>query len=205
MDPSTILKGILLGLSIAAPMGPISMVCIRSTLSGGRGAGVAAGFGVATADACYGVIAGLGVTAASSFLLQYLDFIRLCGGIFLCYLGLSTFFRKTTQSIESSEQHLLGSFASTFLLTLANPMTIVSFASIFAATGLTVPNSSGTQIMGLVSGVFLGSALWWILLSIGVSLFRKTLLSPYSLRLINRLSAVVLIGFGIWILLQIIR
>ncbi|MDQ0087727.1 threonine/homoserine/homoserine lactone efflux protein [Paenibacillus anaericanus] len=205
MDPNTILKGILLGLSIAAPMGPISMVCIRSTLSGGRGAGYAAGFGVATADACYGVIAGLGVTAASSFLLQYLDFIRLCGGIFLCYLGLSTFFRKTTQSIESSEQHLLGSFASTFLLTLANPMTIVSFASIFAATGFTVPNSGGTQIMGLVSGVFLGSALWWILLSMGVSLFRKTLLSPYSLRLINRLSAVILIGFGIWTLLQITR
>ncbi|GGH22466.1 LysE family translocator [Paenibacillus segetis] len=202
MEPYIILKGLILGFSIAAPIGPIGVMCIRTTLSSGRHIGIAAGFGAATADACYGLIAGLGLTALSSFLLHYGDLIHFCGGIFLCYLGLLTFLREPAHVIETSEHAILGSFASTFLLTLTNPVTIISFAGIFAATGLTASNGNGIQIIGLVSGVFIGSAVWWILLSIGVSLFRSVILTSASLRLVNRLSAVILFGFGMWTLIH---
>src|SRR3990172_8990998 len=131
------LKGLLLGFSIAAPVGPIGVLCIRRTLAEGRTAGFASGLGAATADALYGSIAGFGLTIVSSFLIDQSHWLQLAGGIFLLYLGIKTFLAKSKETIETGSpleksRGIIGNYASTFLLTLTNPLTILSFIAIFA-------------------------------------------------------------------------
>lgn len=197
MDLQILVKGILLGFSIAAPVGPIGVLCIRRTLSGGRATGFASGLGAATADAFYGSVAAFGLTIVSSFLISQQLWLRLVGGAFLIYLGARTLTAKTPGEVASANgEGLLGAYASTLALTLTNPLTIISFGAIFA--GLGVVNSVGDYTLAatLVAGVFLGSALWWLILSGGVSLFRSKF-NMYSLRWVNRISGLIILGFGL--------
>lgn len=188
-------KGLVIGLSIAAPVGPIGVLCIRRTLANGRVYGLVSGLGAATADAVYGTIAGLGLTVVSGVLVEQQTLLRLIGGLFLCYLGLKIFrARPAEESAEARAASLPAAYASTLLLTLTNPVTILAFAAIFA--GLEMPSGDHTAALVLVLGVFLGSALWWLVLSGGVSLLRVTL-TPRRLRWINWLSSLVLGGFGV--------
>src|SRR5881396_291761 len=172
MDPGFFLRGIAIGFSIAAPVGPIGVLCIQRALAQGRLCGFASGLGAATADAVYGCVAGFGLTAVSDLLVTQQTWLQLIGGLFLCYLGVKNFFARPAQSAAAPKGGALtGAYASTFLLTLTNPMTILSFAGVFAGLGF---GGGATDYAGaalLVSGVFLGSALWWLLLSAGVSLF----------------------------------
>src|SRR5690348_5648959 len=131
------LKGLILGFSIAAPVGPIGVLCIRKTLQFGRFSGLFSGLGAAAADAIYAVIAGFGLTFVSNFLLAGQYWFQLIGGVFLLYLGWKTFVAKPEeQSNHLSHSNLLHDFASTFFLTLTNPMTILSFLAVFAGLGL---------------------------------------------------------------------
>jgi threonine/homoserine/homoserine lactone efflux protein len=191
-----LLRGLLIGFSIAAPVGPIGVLCLRRTLAEGRLAGLVSGLGAATADAFYGSIAGFGVTLIANVLVQQQMVLRLVGGLFLCYLGVRTFLaRPAEQSAQVQGQGLLGNYASTLFLTLTNPVTILSFAGIFAGLGL----SAGADYLSaglLVLGVFLGSALWWLTLSTGASLLRSRL-TPPVLRWLNRASGVVIAAFGV--------
>jgi threonine/homoserine/homoserine lactone efflux protein len=197
MDPGFFLRGVAIGFSIAAPVGPIGVLCIRRTLTRGCLCGFASGLGAATADAVYGCIAGFGLTAISNLLVSQQTGLRLIGGLFLCYLGGKTFFEKPAAKPASSISGALTSaYASTFILTLTNPMTILSFAAVFAGLGL---GGGATDYAGaalLVSGVFLGSALWWLFLSGGVSLFREKL-SDEHFRWVNRISGTIIAGFGL--------
>jgi threonine/homoserine/homoserine lactone efflux protein len=195
MDPSTFARGLLLGFSIAAPVGPIGVLCIRRTLTQGWRIGFLTGLGAATADATYGAVAAFGLTAFSNLLIAEQFWLRLVGGLFLLYLGARTFFAKpTTVAANASANGLAGAYTSTFLLTLTNPTTILSFAAIFAGFGLA---SSGSTLAAgvLVAGVFLGSALWWLLLSGGVTLLRSRF-RPGALVWVNRISGTVIILFG---------
>jgi len=196
MNLSFFLRGLLIGFSIAAPVGPIGVLCLRRTLAEGRLAGLVSGLGAATADAFYGSIAGFGVTFVANALVQQQTWLRLVGGLFLCYLGVRTFLaRPAEQSAQVQGKGLLGNYASTFFLTLTNPVTILSFAGIFAGLGL----SEGTDYLSaglLVLGVFLGSALWWLTLSTGASLLRSRI-TPLVLRWVNRASGVVIAVFGV--------
>src|SRR5512143_860107 len=129
------LRGLIIGFSIAAPVGPIGVLCIRRTLSDGRLYGFVSGLGAATADACYGTIAALGLTIVSTFLVEQANWLRLLGGLYLCYLGLKTFrSRPADRAVEATtrEHGLLGAYASTLFLTLTNPLTILSFLAVFA-------------------------------------------------------------------------
>lgn len=194
---SAFFTGMIIGFSIAAPVGPIGVLCIRRTLADGRLHGLASGLGAASADAIYGSIAGFGLTAISGFLVAQGDWLRLIGGAFLVYLGARTFAtRPAAQPAGAGGRGLAGAYASTFALTLTNPVTILSFAAIFAGLGLAERESSYGAAIALVAGVFAGSAAWWLLLSGGVSLFRGAF-TPPRMRWINRLSGVVLAGFGI--------
>lgn len=123
MDISFLIKGILIGFSIAAPVGPIGVLCIRRTLAEGRTSGFFSSLGAATADAVYGSIAGFGLTFISNFLINQQIWLSLIGGMFLCYLGIKTFLdRPTKQVISVNKNSLICAYASTFLLTLTNPI-----------------------------------------------------------------------------------
>jgi threonine/homoserine/homoserine lactone efflux protein len=205
MDIDFLLKGLLIGFSIAAPVGPIGVLCIRRTLSEGRWAGLLSGLGAATADACYGCVAAFGLTIISSWLLSQQFWLSLIGGGFLCYLGYKTFVAHPAENAtQTAERGYIRAYASTFFLTLTNPATILSFAAIFAGLGLA--NISGDYSLAtvLVLGVFLGSALWWLMLSGGVSLFR-TKFTPERLRWVNKFSGLIIAGFGVLALVSLLR
>jgi threonine/homoserine/homoserine lactone efflux protein len=193
------LKGITIGFSIAAPVGPIGLLCIRRSLTAGILPGLMTGLGAATADAVYGCIAGFGMTALSSFLVRQQLWLGLLGGFFLCYLAFRIIKSKPpTQSVEPCQAGLLSAFGSTFLLTVANPLTILSFAAVFAGFGVGVgPNTDYRTAWRLVAGVFTGSALWWLLLSGGVS-FVRARLGHAVLRSINWVSGGVILAFGVY-------
>jgi threonine/homoserine/homoserine lactone efflux protein len=200
MDLNFFLKGILLGFSIAAPVGPIGMLCIQRTVQFGRFSGFFTGLGAALADTLYGIIAAFGLTLVSNFLIAGQLWLRLFGGIFLLYLGLKTVFTKPKEKASSiSHKTLLNDLFSTFFLTLSNPMTIFAYFAVFAGLGLVDTKENYSEATWLVSGVFLGSSLWWLLLSEGLSLFRHKI-SPKAMVWINRIAGLFISGFGLFLL-----
>ena len=197
MDTAFLLKGVVLGFSIAAPVGPIGILCIRRTMAEGRMPGLATGLGAATADALYGVVAALGLTFISGLLLSQSTWLSLIGGGFLIYLGFTTFRANAPTTEVANDNHgIAGSYFSALFLTLTNPMTILFFTAVFA--GLGIADAAGDYVAGglLVLGVFCGSALWWLLLTGGVILF-QTRVEEISLVWINRIAGVVLVVFGL--------
>ena len=197
---SFLFKGLLIGLSIAAPVGPIGVLCIRRTLAQGRVSGFVTGMGAATADGLYGAVAGFGLTIVSNFLINEQMWLRLIGGLFLCYLGLKTFRSKPGEtSAQTKVQGAFGDYTSTLFLTLTNPLTIISFAAIFAGLGLAATGRGYGSAGVLVLGVFCGSALWWLVLSNLVNLFRNRIQST-GLQWVNRVSGLIITCFGIFAL-----
>ncbi|HYA19026.1 MAG TPA: LysE family transporter [Burkholderiales bacterium] len=193
---SPLLKGIIVGFSIAAPVGPIGVLCIRRSLAQGTLRGLLTGLGAATADAAYGFVAAFGITAVSIFLLEKQLWLALTGGVFLCYLGVMTFRSVPAGDASSiSAGSHLAAYASTFLLTLSNPTTILSFIAIFAGFGLGA-YASYWAASAMVLGVFLGSAFWWLILSSSVGHFRSRL-SQQWMQWINRISGVTILAFGL--------
>ncbi|MBI3980244.1 MAG: LysE family transporter [Chloroflexi bacterium] len=203
MDSTFLLRGLIIGFSIAAPVGPIGLLCIRRTLADGRAAGFVSGLGAATADAIYGSIAGFGLTFISNALIAQEGGLRLAGGAFLVYLGVRTFLAKPAErAAAAAGSGLAGAYASTFILTLTNPLTMLSFAAIFAGLGV-VGAADNTGAAGLlVLGVFLGSALWWLILSSGANMVRARL-STEMLRWVNRASGAAITTAGVIALLSI--
>jgi threonine/homoserine/homoserine lactone efflux protein len=200
VDPDLFLRGCLIGFSIAAPAGPIGVLCIRRTLAEGWVFGLVSGLGAATADALYGCIAGFGLTFISFALVSHQAWLRLVGGVFMCYLGIRTLLaRPAEQAATVRGGGLFRAYASTFFLTLTNPMTILAFAAIFAGLGLAETGDGYASAGLLVLGVFLGSACWWVLLSSVVGVFR-TRFTPSGLRWVNRISGLIILGFGVYAL-----
>jgi len=189
-------RGLALGLSIAAPVGPIGLLCIRRTLAQGRGAGLLSGLGAATADAVYGSVAAFGLTAVSDLLVTYRGPLGLAGGLFLVYLGVKTALARPSALGDAPPAiGKAGVYASTFMLTLANPMTIISFAAAFTALGLGLSGGVAGGVT-LVAGVFAGSAVWWLALSAIVARLGRGL-GPGALGWVNRASGVVIMVFGL--------
>ncbi|MBA2393388.1 MAG: LysE family transporter [Ktedonobacteraceae bacterium] len=204
MDASFFIRGLFIGLSIAAAVGPISILCIQRTLERGQLYGLVSGLGAATADAFYGSIAAFGLTIISTFLLNQQLWIHLLGGIFLLYLGIKTLrTRPAERAAVARAQNYPGAYLSTLLLTLTNPTTILSFIAIFAGIGVGGASKSYLAAAIVVGGVFLGSALWWVILTSGVSLLRKKF-TPRWLLWINRCSGIVITLFGIFALLSLL-
>ena len=196
-----LIKGLIIGLSIAVPVGPIGILCIRRTLVLGRMVGFLSGLGAATADAFYGAIAGFGITFLVNFLIGKQYWLHLIGGALLCILGVKTFLSKPAeQGTPVDGSNRLHAYLSTFFLTLTNPLTILFFVAVFA--GLGIGTESGHYLLAgiLVSGVFMGSAMWWLVLSGFTSLLQK-LLNPKRLQWLNRISGLIILGFGLFALL----
>jgi len=202
MQPAFFSQGLLIGFAIAAPVGPIGVLTIHRTLAEGRLSGLVSGLGAATADALYGCVAGFGLTAISSLLVEHRVGLRWVGGLFLCYLGVRTLLGTPGENPAiASGRGLAGAYGSTFLLTLTNPMTILAFAAVFAGLGMAETAPSVLTALALVAGVFTGSALWWLLLSFGISLLQRYF-TPSRLRWIHWCSGGILIGFGAIALVQ---
>jgi threonine/homoserine/homoserine lactone efflux protein len=196
MDVLVFARGLAIGFAIAAPVGAIGLLCIRRTLADGRLVGFVSGLGAATADAMYGAVAALGLTAISGAMTEHSAAVRLVGGVFLCYLGVRTAISPPSAASRSgSTRGLAAAFASTLGLTLTNPTTILSFAAIFAGLGLGASAGDRGSAALMVAGVFFGSALWWLILS-GVVGFARRGVTPARLRWINRVSGVLLFAFG---------
>lgn len=196
-------KAIILGLAIAAPLGPIGALCIKRTLERGFAAGAAGGLGTALADAVYAILAAFGFAAFSGVLAAIDGPLRIGGGLFMLWLGwksLSPEMPRAAATVGASD--LIGTIAATFVLTITNPMTILSFAALFAGLGLASTSDFG-EAAQVVMGVFLGSMLWWGALSGGVAIVRKRLAEEFAIW-VSRLSGLVLIGFGVWAILTVV-
>ncbi len=205
MDLSYFVRGLIIGFSIAATVGPMSILCIQRTLSKGQIYGLVSGLGIATADAVYGSIAAFGLTLITNFLVNQQGWVRLIGGLFLIYLGLKTVISKPAERAAAAKANsYLGAYASTLLLTLTNPLTILSFAAIFAGIGVGGANKSSISASTVVLGVFVGSTLWWCILTSGISLLQQKF-TPRWLLWINRISGIILILFGVFALISLKR
>ena len=199
MDPSLILRGFVLGFTIAAAVGPISLLCIRRTLAEGRLVGLVSGMGVATADATYGAIAAFGLTAVTDLLVDGRRVLGIVGGAFLLWLAWRTFRAVPGEAATAAadagvRRGLPGAFLSTLGLTLTNPMTILSFGALFVGLGVTGGDAAGATLLTL--GVFAGSAAWWVVLVTAVGALR-TRITPGGLRRVNMASGLLIGAFAI--------
>ncbi len=190
-----LLKGMGFGLAVAAPVGPMSLLCMRRTLALGWRQGLATGAGIATGDGAYAGVAVLGLAGLSSFMLAHERPLHLAAGLFLLYLGLRTAFARPSEAAQGPVPIGAGrAFASAVLLTLTNPPTIVMFAAIFASLsppqGFALDTAAAT-----VAGVMAGSILWWCGVVTCVSAVRHAI-GQGARRWIDRVAGLTLAGFG---------
>ena len=205
MEVGFFIRGIIIGFAIAAPVGPIGVLCVQRTINRGASFGFVSGLGAATADACYGIVAAFSVAAVFNFLSDHKTWFSLAGGLYLGYLGIKAFRLVPDNQVETSNpMGRLRAYLSIFFLTLTNPMTILSFAAVFAGFGF--GNTAGNYLNAviLVAGVFCGSAMWWLALSGTTGLIRHKFTAKH-LRWINRISGIVILGFAAYIILGLIR
>jgi threonine/homoserine/homoserine lactone efflux protein len=198
MDSTFFIKGLIFGFTIALPVGPIGILCMRRSLLGGWPAGLLTGLGAATADAFYGAVAGFGLAGIADLLTARRSGIQIFGGLFLCYLSVRIF-RTPSQEVKTEASlriHGPRGYFSALILTLTNPMTILAFTAVFAGMGLGNTDNNYGAAFWLVAGVFFGSMAWWLILSTITARF-NTRLSPGAMAWINRLSGSILAGFGL--------
>jgi threonine/homoserine/homoserine lactone efflux protein len=199
------LKGILVGFVIAAPVGPIGILCIRRTLSGSYLLGLVTGLGAGLADTFYGAVAGFSLASIADFIKHNDFYLRFFGGFLIAWIGFSIFRAPPRQATLKDEEKetLVHAFTSAFFLTVSNPVTLLVFAAAFAAMGVSPVNDSIFQASILVLGVFVGACTWWLSLSTVVHLMHHKL-SDTQLLWINRSSGIMLFGFAAYILTSLI-
>jgi threonine/homoserine/homoserine lactone efflux protein len=205
MDPALKLfaQSMLIGLSIAAPVGQIGVLAIQRTLQHGRGAGLATGLGAALADAVYGAIGAFGITVLIAWLVEQKALFGLVGAAVLLGLAWRTWRQPVRRGGAPADtpRDWLRYVAGTFVLTLSNPSTILSFLAVFGAIAGVAPQASPWLMVG---GVLLGSALWWVVLSAAVDRLRSRFDERWQ-RGVNTVSALLLAGFAVWQLAQLAR
>jgi threonine/homoserine/homoserine lactone efflux protein len=197
------LKGAILGFFIAAPVGPIGLLCIQRTLARGMAAGIVSGLGTALADTLYCAVAVFGMTVIAGFLQDNQFYLNLTGGIALIYLGCYTFRSQLAEAAPTViGDSLFSAFVSAFFLTLTNPLMILSFATVFAGIGLGAVGADYRATVLFICGVFTGSSTAWLSLSGMVSAMR-TKFSPKRLRVVNLLSGMLIVGLGVFCLINV--
>ncbi len=205
MTDYILINGFLFGLVLAAPVGPVGVLCVQRTLSEGRLHGLLSGLGAAFGDAIYGAVAAFGISAIQLWINNHQAGLRTIGGIVLLLLAAKTLFVRARRVAQPKvgqihTESLLQDFISTFLLAITNPITMLTFAGLFVTLGVTEAGASIGNAAILVTGVFLGSALWWFALASTANLARPYLDGSYQ-RLVTRISAAILIGFGVYALI----
>jgi threonine/homoserine/homoserine lactone efflux protein len=199
------LKGLISGFSIAAPIGPVAILCIRRTITRGRVAGFVSGLGAATSDALSASIAAFGLTVIMSVIINQQHLIRLIGAVFFLFLGIKLFFSASSnKKIKEKKHSMLVDYTSAFLLTASNPMTALAFIAVFAGLGVGIsPGFGYADAVLTVAGVLTGAILWWFSLSMGISVFRLKF-SEQAIKYVNRVSGLVIFVFGIAVLISLL-
>jgi len=200
-----IINGFIFGLVLAAPVGPVGVLCVQRTLSEGRMHGLLSGLGAAVGDAIYGAIAAFGVSAVQLWISDHQVSLRTIGGILLLLLAAKTLILRSNRKNQKNvgklhTENLLQDFVSTFLLAITNPITILTFAGLFVTLGSTDVGDSVNNAALLVFGVFIGSALWWFALAFTANLARPYIDGGYQ-KWVSRISAAILISFGVYALI----
>lgn len=190
-------KGLVFGITMAAIPGPIFFLIIQRTLSQGFLLGLACGLGAVTADTVYALVAAIGLTFVMELLLGYQAYLAILGGLFLIYLGIKTFFNSIKpHSTNIHDNQIITAWFTTFLLTLANPVTILSYCIIFAGLGMNSQSYNVSVALSLVGGVIIGASSVVLLLVSFLHYYRKQL-SPVTITRINKVAAIILVGFGL--------
>jgi threonine/homoserine/homoserine lactone efflux protein len=181
------------------------VLCVRRTIFEGRLFGFLSGLGAATADTIFGIVAGFGLTVISDLLLDYQTWLRAAGGLFLVYVGVSALRKQVVrcEAPEKNAENLLSAYLSTFVLTITNPVTILAFLGIFAGVGFTGEEATLGRAAMLVAGVLVGSLIWWLGISLGAGLFRKSI-GERHLILLNRVSGGILTLSGIGLVISLL-
>jgi len=190
------LRGLAAGFIIAAPVGPVNVFCIQRTLEKGWKPGIVAGTGAALADSLYGGIAGFSISIIIQFLRQEEFWFRLIGGLLLVVIGVVYYFRRPpslTAGQKGGSAH--SDFAAAFLLTVANPTTVLSFLTVLATLGLGSRRPLWETSL-LITGIFCGSMTWWLILASGASLLRGKI-TDHTMGWMNRVAALAIGGFGL--------
>ncbi len=198
--PLLIAEGFLIGLSLAAPVGPMGLLCIQKTLAGGFVLGMLTGIGIALADAIYGMMAAFGVTAISDFLIAHKSVLSFGGGLFLIWIGIKNLFSKPSleeTAVLQPREHGFSAFSTAFLLTLTNPLTVFTYIAIFAGASINVANNWGA--IAITLAIFAGSMAWWLMLS-GFVALTKAKIRPRHVGAISHVSGIILVGFGLYAL-----
>jgi threonine/homoserine/homoserine lactone efflux protein len=197
MDSSFLFaKGILIGIAVAAPVGPVGLLCIQRTLEDGLRVGLATGLGAALADTVFGAIAAYGLASISDILMAHRDTLRLVGGLVLLLLAWGAWRKKPPEASKTPiHVRALAGFGTGLGVTLSNPMTIMGFLGIFAGLGLDELAKGHDRAVQMVAGVALGSALWWLGLCGGTQLLRPRI-GPENLKWANKLAAILLVAFA---------
>lgn len=201
MDLGLFIQGIIIGLTLAVPVGPISLVCIHRTVANGRLHGIVSGLGVATSDSFYAAVAFLGLTAISGLITGHQSLFRLMAGIVFIFIGIRVF--RSIPAVVSSgdgQESYLGDYLSLLAITIVNPLTIIFFITILPGFGVVAQGTTLIAAVPFVAGVFLGSAVWWISLCGSLGSVRSRL-STENLRQINRISGILITCFGIGMLI----
>jgi threonine/homoserine/homoserine lactone efflux protein len=197
------IKGIIAGLAISAPVGPVNVLCISRTISGGRKAGLIAGLGAAASDTFYGAIAGFSISFIIQFLIRQEFWIRLVGGILLIGIGIAYWFKKPMDLNQPERESHHSAWMTAFLLNLTNPTVVLSFLAVLAGLGLSGPKQWWLNFV-LVGGIFVGGMLWWTILALTTNHFRGRFRQS-SMRWMNRIAGMAIGAFGIVTLLLSLR
>ena len=208
-----ILSGIIMGLIAAVPIGPVNIICIRRTFAFGPLNGFVSGLGAAIGDGIFAAITGLGLTWIAMLIDDYATIIELIGGALLVFFGARAFWSSFAPRMEGSGGEaapdnsgggtLMGAIASTFVLTITNPATLLAFTAMFAGLGgLAGGAGSYSDAAFVVAGVVAGSAGWWLVLTSLIGLFH-TRVDAGAIRLINRISGALVALFGVAVLVNL--
>lgn len=205
MDIFFIIKGILIGISVSAPLGPIGVLCIQRTLNKGFKSGFVSGVGAASADIIYAVIAGFSITFISDFLIENQNYIRIIGGMFLIFIGAKIFTSnpaKQIRRLRTKGNNYYKDFITSFFVTVSNPITILAFGAIFASFNMIEKGSETFPVIILVVTVFSGAILWWLSLISIVTIF-KSKIRLRNLLWINRVTGVLIIIFALFVIISV--
>lgn len=185
-----------IGLTLAAPVGPIALICIRRTMAEGKLHGIVSGIGVATSDSFYAAVAVLGLTVISGFIISHETIFRIIASIGLIVIG-AKICLSVPPGVCSSNEHgtYLKDYLSMVAVTIANPLTLLFFVTILPGFGM-FPGTSLVSSIEFVAGIFCGSIAWWIFLCSSLASVRSCI-GPDTLKLINRVSGILIAGIGV--------
>lgn len=204
MDLLFIIKGLLIGVAVSAPLGPIAVLCIQRTMSKGFMSGLVSGFGAVTADIIYAVIAGFGITLIRDFLMDNQMLLRITGGVFLIFMGIKIFFAnpaKQIRKLRAKGNRYFTDFITSFFLTISNPITVIAFGALFAGFQIITENTGTFNIVILITSVMTGAIIWWLLLTAIISIFRKKI-RLRNLLWINKVTSILILIFAIFVVIS---